>query len=1816
MNSTLLKKYETIDQSKVSEKDKKVMEQVKKLTNSFEETDEAKNKVAEKILDQIATLNPDAVKKPKVVAQKVVKAKKVAKAKAPATTSTAKGSGNNIMSVAKEIQKAGESWKDAMERAKQVLKERREQVVEKKKTEMDKLLALVRTKKELQGFSKSDIQRDAVRTAKVKGVRFVTKEGNTSNAYGTFPNKLGRKYWETRDRHSDRLAPNYPKDMPLLASGGVLPKDVLREIYEAQEKSLKGGFFPEYKSEMNYNLLFFGDKFAIQAERRNSREFPPHYYIYDADYKYLGSAETIKPTSKIDYTKLTKADFAGTKFVGYKYADGGGVGKMPEWSVSITSEDGDTYDWDGFAKNEDEALYKAEQEAGFESVESGITEITDAEGNKIEYANGGGIDGGMNNLTIQDVSFANGGSTEKYKVGQKFYDTRYDRVSEIVPSEYDGVVTWKRYNKSGTEFENDSEHILVENQFDYLVNMGAYQISKQQMAKGGNVTNEDKLLKELYRLQRELNSGRLSTYREGDNSEEEMARQKEREVKLARFNEVLKTLRESDAKFANGGSLPFMTDPNFGNFQNTGSFELGGAFMTTDLAGHTGGGTGGLNADMPLSGVSGTYYTGLVGETGAISSGELFARGGAVGDNVLGLKKGDIYKIIDTFHTSSYDTTMSVFTFIDYEDKFNEIVLKSIPFPPNPKKKNDFVYVSQVSSDGIKVLNDEEIGQVISRTYKNFVQNNYEAGGAMMQNQEVINDASQHYVNYYLEQGASQGFYKDGGSIPNNYEGKDYSDLWDKYWNEDQKYHFLTDHKNEIGFDEDMYGESSLKRATKKNKTSQGNDSGFQIINAQKLMNNKSSELPMYVKFSLKKHIREGQYAYGGKTKSAKSMKDLYIGQIASLTGTRTVGIEKFVDDNNLTDSELSNLMTGLGRGMVKRSDFVTALSGQKGNAMQKEVIAFAKSDKAYKMADGGFMNNVYAKGGKIKVGDDDFTFLLDLSDKELQKRLDLVNMQKSLNAKQYFDAKDKKESTAKIEEAGVRLDNQWYAIVEARNRKNKNYADGGFMNNVYADGGAINGMLNKKIKTLAEKKGITMDDLGRDEYNKVMTQALVESLTDANFHDEAKQVVLKAERKTKWSDDLYRAESFNPDEKVASFAREVARICEWDGDDIINAYFFVTKMAGSKVATMIEDLFLNKKSTKSGFSATVEFNVGDIVWDKGNKDYGTVMNNYGDSINGESGEIRLDSDGNQTIFTYDKNYKNTGYNLIKLGENGDTGKFTPDIIADMKANANRLIDSRKQSKDKEGVVYYQEIYKRLLNGEFDSMAKGTVKPKKYIDNADIKSVTVNYKGKEVSFKGEDVLNGANLMEKGGDLSKIAFYIAKRDVISVELKNGETIKPMNGYWVKKGAEPISTPSGSPKGKIDESKAHFQADPLGNVFVDSNFVNQSQGNLPNTELKHYGYGDFYLQTPDGNIDFIRTDEEKEGFVGRTHKMKGSDELVLKLVNAMKEKGRFESTQTFANGGAMQGNNIDAELEDFDIDELDDFESMQYKDFIKHSTKAEALQILINNVDGDYSQLSPALAELAEMQMSSEEYDEAGRQMRFERDGYANGGSFSDYMNNPEYKKMVENYRKLELDVKRKVIMVVGIDSAIEFYDADYPLRPYQLLEKAVRSGFITVDEIDERVIDSAMETAEDSEGVDEIGSSDFTAYLHDFLDEAGFKVGYVGSKLTREFADGGMFDDNDGFMRADNENNYRYPETDIEVDVLDEPIDLTDNTSNMSNEVVIMPINEDINLNEDGRIRARMGSNPMNRNPNKMMAVNQRMVITDFPMTQSNKHKND
>jgi Protein of unknown function (DUF1566) len=93
---------------------------------------------------------------------------------------------------------------------------------------------------------------------------------------------------------------------------------------------------------------------------------------------------------------------------------------------------------------------------------------------------------------------------------------------------------------------------------------------------------------------------------------------------------------------------------------------------------------------------------------------------------------------------------------------------------------------------------------------------------------------------------------------------------------------------------------------------------------------------------------------------------------------------------------------------------------------------------------------------------------------------------------------------------------------------------------------------------------------------------------------------------------------------------------------------------------------------------------------------------------------------------------------------------------------------------------------------------------------------------------------------------------------------------------------------------DERKAHYLKDGQ-KILVDTNFVQQSQGKFPNSELKHYGYGDFFLQTENGNISFFRTGNEIDGFSGRSHKLEGDIDLVNKLLDNMSLAGILQEVK---------------------------------------------------------------------------------------------------------------------------------------------------------------------------------------------------------------------------------------------------------------------------------------------------------------------------------
>jgi len=113
------------------------------------------------------------------------------------------------------------------------------------------------------------------------------------------------------------------------------------------------------------------------------------------------------------------------------------------------------------------------------------------------------------------------------------------------------------------------------------------------------------------------------------------------------------------------------------------------------------------------------------------------------------------------------------------------------------------------------------------------------------------------------------------------------------------------------------------------------------------------------------------------------------------------------------------------------------------------------------------------------------------------------------------------------------------------------------------------------------------------------------------------------------------------------------------------------------------------------------KFPNGSVVWDKSNKIYGVVLNNFGNESEGGDGELRLDSDGMQSIFKYDKKSNKTQkYNLVPFGSIDDEGNGD---LKSVKSSAKRIIRLRKEKKDKQMVDFYTDIYDDLLSGRFDS---------------------------------------------------------------------------------------------------------------------------------------------------------------------------------------------------------------------------------------------------------------------------------------------------------------------------------------------------------------------------------------------------------------------------------------------------------------------------------------------------------------------------------
>lgn len=106
-----------------------------------------------------------------------------------------------------------------------------------------------------------------------------------------------------------------------------------------------------------------------------------------------------------------------------------------------------------------------------------------------------------------------------------------------------------------------------------------------------------------------------------------------------------------------------------------------------------------------------------------------------------------------------------------------------------------------------------------------------------------------------------------------------------------------------------------------------------------------------------------------------------------------------------------------------------------------------------------------------------------------------------------------------------------------------------------------------------------------------------------------------------------------------------------------------------------------------------------------------------------------------------------------------------------------------------------------IIDSLGETYATGGV-TKNYIGRNQLNTITIKKGNQKLTYKVSDVYNGAYKLEEGGNLEKTAFYVSKRNVVKVQLKNGKDVKVANGYWIKKGAKPIHTSKYEDGGQLE------------------------------------------------------------------------------------------------------------------------------------------------------------------------------------------------------------------------------------------------------------------------------------------------------------------------------------------------------------------------------------------------------------------------------
>ena len=228
------------------------------------------------------------------------------------------------------------------------------------------------------------------------------------------------------------------------------------------------------------------------------------------------------------------------------------------------------------------------------------------------------------------------------------------------------------------------------------------------------------------------------------------------------------------------------------------------------------------------------------------------------------------------------------------------------------------------------------------------------------------------------------------------------------------------------------------------------------------------------------------------------------------------------------------------------------------------------------------------------------------------------------------------------------------------------------------------------------------------------------------------------------------------------------------------NKYLYIPNQDISKIVLkskqvigknrILDGAYVKGGKHQAKFTDKYKFPIGSVVWDKTHKRYGVVLNNYGDEVFGDHDEIRLDSDGNQNIHTYDKKWNNNGYNLVPYGSEDDKGNGD---LTDNKESAVRIIELYANDENlSDNKKYYEDAYKDLLSGKIDGKPyeKNKIRYKQFLESA-----TDNYRREGYNLiEAIDTAFRDLGLETGGEFDKKEF-----DEVVASNKNIETYPIVN-----------------------------------------------------------------------------------------------------------------------------------------------------------------------------------------------------------------------------------------------------------------------------------------------------------------------------------------------------------------------------------------------------------------------------------------------------